>query len=401
MFSCSFILIVYLYISLLINTRCYIINDVAGKRWQGAEDMFRDFVIDNWFLTILVVLLVVLSALNPSKISIYPSLVDWNTILVLAGFMIITEVLKESGYFTAIAKKFIGMFKSERYVVMVLTLLVFFFSMFLTNDVALLMLVPFTLSIGRVADIDIVKVVSLQAIAANAGSSLTPIGNPQNMIIWRLWDVPFLGFIITMLPLAILLLVVLVLFVWFLFPPTPMVMLETKGSEEKTDKNMLVIGLILLVGFIVAVELNITLLAFPIVFLFLFYREIWKDIDYLLLFIFILIFIDFKLLAALPSVKTFLNSVIRGGKYVFWISLAVSQVVSNVPATVLLSSFVNNWKVLAYGVNVGGNGLIIASLASVIAMRIVKRKGAFLRFHFYSIPYLVITSVLASLLFFR
>ncbi len=363
--------------------------------------MFRDFIVDNWFLTILIILLAVLSVLNPSRISLYPSLVDWNTILVLAGFMIITEILEESGYFTAIAKKFIGMFKSERYVVMVLTLLVFFFSMFLTNDIALLMLVPFTLSMGRVADIDVIKVVSLQAIAANAGSSLTPIGNPQNMIIWRLWDVPFLGFIITMLPLAILLVVVLILFVWFLFPPTPMVLLETTGEEEKTDRNMLVIGLILLVGFIVAVELNITLWAFPIVFIFLFYKDVWKDIDYLLLLIFILIFIDFKLLATLPSVRALLTSFIQGGKDVFWISLAVSQVVSNVPATVLLSSFVNNWKVLAYGVNVGGNGLIIASLANVIAMRIIKRKGSFLRFHIYSVPYLVITSVLAYLLFFR
>lgn len=124
-------------------------------------------------------------------------------------------------------------------------------------------------------------------------------------------------------------------------------------------------------------------------------------VDWLLLLLFIVIFIDFHVISTIPVVSESVNALnLNSAGNVFLLSAFTSQLFSNVPASVLVSAFSHNWFAIIYGVNIGGNGLAIGSLANIIALRMVKSKKIWIDFHKYSIPYLLITGGIVYILFF-
>ncbi len=361
---------------------------------KGAQSSsLIQFVKNELLLVIFLILLILLSLIYPEKIREYPQFVDWKTIATLTGLLIITTALKESGYFYIFSMRMLRKFRDERSMALFMVLISAVLATFLTNDVALFIVVPITLSLQEILNRDASKLIIFEALAVNAGSALTPIGNPQNIFLWHSWGISFLAFMVKMVPLASILLLVLLLFVYLFFSRRD-IELPKKIMQKEKKCSLFYISLAALLLYLAALELNLVYFAVPIIillYLFLHRKTLWHA-DWLLILLFIVIFIDFSLISKIPAVHEGISSInLNTPKNLFLFSAFLSQLVSNVPATVMLSNFSSNWLVMGYGVNVGGNGVVIASLANIIALRLAKKRRIWISFHKYSLLYLLIT----------
>ena len=356
----------------------------------------------NFVFLPFLLLLVTFMMLYPAKITAYPGFVDWHTVLNLAGLLIVVTAIKESAFFGRFSRRLLIKTGSEKGLAFAIVVLSGILAMFLTNDIALFIMVPLTLGFRDVIKNDVKKLIIFQAIAVNVGSSLTPVGNPQNLFLWHRWDISFFRFVGEMAPLFVVMSVVLVVFVWISFPSKEL-SFHSKQRNKSVDSRMFFLSIVVLAGFIASIELDVAYYALAVViFIYLILcRKIFFKTDWALLLLFIVMFIDFHLMSSVPFVVKFITQLnLARPSNLFFSSLLFSQVVSNVPATIFMSKFSNGWLAIAYGVNVGGNGLVMASLANIIALRFVKGKSIWLDFHKYSILYLLITGGLVYLLFF-
>ncbi len=338
------------------------------------------------------ILLLAITLLSPDLVPQYPSFVSWSTVFTLAALFIITTAIKESSYLDILAVRVVEKVKNERSLALILILLAFLLSMVITNDVALLVLVPFTLSLQKYIARDIRKMVIFEALAVNAGSALTPIGNPQNLYLWQIWGIGFYDFVLLLLPLVLLLLTLLLFLALIFFPAKSLERMEVEG-ESRGDMRILYLSLLLLVALIALMDLHLEMYLIPFVFLaYIPYgRRVYPKVDWLLLLTFILLFLDFNALGHLPAISSFLMNRQIEGAGAFTYGVLFSQFMSNVPAAVLLGNFTRDYRWLVWGVNLGGNGAIIASLANLIALRFVKDRRWMVEFHKYSLLYLLLS----------
>lgn len=160
-------------------------------------------------LLILLAALALLTAMTPASVSSYPSLVDWPTIAALTGLLVLTKGLEASGALHRLGLWLMGFMATERAMALSLVLAAALLSMVLTNDVALFVVVPLTLGVCRITGMPATRFIIFEALAVNAGSALTPIGNPQNLFFWQLSGVSFSAFTLHMLPLVTCLMVLL------------------------------------------------------------------------------------------------------------------------------------------------------------------------------------------------
>lgn len=336
-------------------------------------------------------------------ISIFPSYIHWPTIVALSGLLMITNCFKHSGLFSKAALELSKRVDTERTLWVGLILFSVITSTFLTNDIALFLIIPFTIKLSQIAEVKILPLFIFETIAVNVGSLITPIGNPQNIFLWQKFDTGFGSFIWHMLPIGILLLGILLLASLFIAPKHP---LEINGREEITIpkvNNLLAWGGALgLLGYLLADSLGFSLPFVITVFLILLFMRpnMLLDMDWGLILLFILLFIDMGMFSGLSPVREVTQQLTLNDKaHVFWSGALYSQFLSNVPATLLLSKFTNAWYPLAAGVNIGGNGLLIGSFANIIAVRITKRPKIVLIYHRYSIPFFIASTLLVYLLF--
>jgi len=348
----------------------------------------------NFFVFFLIVLLLGFMIANPCKVHEYYKYVDWKTILTLSSLLLITTAIKESHYFDELGRRILNRFSSERSLTTFILLFSAGLSTFLTNDITLFIIVPLTLSIQNLIKNDLKKLIILEAFAVNIGSSLTPIGNPQNLFLWYQWKIPFFYFVYKLLPLVTFLLLSLLTLNYFIFGEKKLEFVERCTSVILYDKKLLTFSLLLLLACIVFLELHIELYFFPVVFLFylFFYRKAYFKADWLLIIMFILIFIDFHLISSLSSVIHFVHKIsLSTSKRVYLFSFVTSQIISNVPASVFVSKFSHDWFAITYGVNVAGNGIVISSLANLIALRLANSKVSMIEFHKFAIPFCLVT----------
>ncbi len=146
-----------------------------------------------------------------------PAAIDWHTIITLSGLMLLTKGVELSGYFDVLGRKMVRRFATERRLAMFMVLAAALLSTFLTNDVALFIVVPLTITLKRLCEIPVNRLIIFEALAVNAGSLLTPIGNPQNILIWGRSGLSFAGFIAQMAPLAGAMMLTLLLLCWCCF----------------------------------------------------------------------------------------------------------------------------------------------------------------------------------------
>lgn len=320
-------------------------------------------------------------------------LVDWNTIAILSTLIVVNTGLMYSGGLNYVAYQIMKVTDGRRKLMIISILLTAFLAMFLTNDVSLLVLIPITIAIGKFSGKNLDDVIIFQAIAANVGSLLMPFGNPQNIILFRLYSLDFFTFVKTMAPIFLVSIAILIVFS-LVFKNEK---LPPNDVKEKPRFYFFIFYLFLLVATIVGMLLNapiflfIALIAIALVFL---EPQAVARVDYVLIVVFILIFLvmnSIRSMIALPFTG--------GGILTYFTSIMFSQVISNVPTTVLFGK-VSSWAVLSYGVNIGGNGTVIASLANIIALRNLSGKN-FLKFNKYSFLFLLITALAGFLILFR
>ena len=333
-----------------------------------------DFIKREMVLTIAIILAIGSAFWVPPG-EAYLSYIDYRVLGILLSLMIVMEGFQQIGVFAAAGESLIKRTSTIRNLVMVLILLCFFSSMLITNDVALLTFVPFAVYILQRSRCEnyMIPVVVLQTIAANLGSMLTPIGNPQNLYIYNLAQMDLLVFIEIMLPYTMGALVLLL--VCMLAIPQYPVQMESIIRQGEEDRNLpkrdiLLFGILFLLCILVVVRLLPYYLVLPLIIIVTIWYDyrILKKVDYSLLFTFVAFFIFVGNLGNIPTIQNELQMLVSGKE--MWVAIAASQVFSNVPATLLLSGFTENYVELLKGVNLGGLGTLIASMASLISYKI-------------------------------
>ena len=301
----------------------------------------------------------------------YMDYIDLRVLCLLFCLMAVVDGLKGCGLFAVMAQRLLTGRGSLRRVTMILVLLPFFTSMLVTNDVSLITFVPFAVlilqAIGRTDRL--IPVIVLQTVAANLGSMATPVGNPQNLYIYAKYSVPTGYFFAAVLPIAGASLVLLILAV--VFGPKGGIEVNFGERAEITHVRRLALCIVLFIMCLLAVMRVVHYGAVTVVVfltLLLVDRAALKQVDYCLLLTFVFFFIFAGNIGNIPVVNDTLSAMLDGST--FFTSLLASQVISNVPAAVLLAGFTDDWKGLLLGTDVGGLGTIIASLASLISFKL-------------------------------
>ncbi|WP_312688418.1 anion transporter [Kosakonia sp.] len=351
---------------------------------------FRALARDR-FLHLLLLIGIALSFFVPFRPKAWPGAIDWHTIITLSGLMLLTKGVELSGYFDVLGRRMVRRFHSERRLAMFMVLAAALLSTFLTNDVALFIVVPLTITLKKLCEIPVNRLIIFEALAVNAGSLLTPIGNPQNILMWGRSGMSFLAFIGQMAPLALAMMATLLVLCWFCFPNKALSYHNgTKSANWQPRLVWSCLGFYL--AFITALELKQELagLAIVAVGFLLLARRVVLSVDWTLLLVFIAMFIDVHLLIQLPALHQILNSTSQLSPAGLWLTaIGLSQFISNVPATILLLNYVPPDTLLAWAVNVGGFGLLPGSLANLIALRMANERRIWWRFHLYSLPLLL------------
>lgn len=295
---------------------------------------------------------------------------DLRTLALLYCLMAIVAGLRKAGTFSYLAHVLCQRSKNIRLLCLLLVGLSFFSSMFITNDVALLTFVPFAVVVLEMAGEEryLPYVVVLQTVAANLGSMLLPVGNPQNLYIHSYYQLSLFEFFSVTCPIWLLSLALL--FILCLLLPRKTLSL-TLEDNQKPDKKQIFVYLILFALCLLVVFRILNwplLLGILLLVLFIFDRKVLLLPDFMLLLTFCCFFIFAGNLARIEKISTFLCKLLLGRE--FLISVLSSQVISNVPAALLLSGFTGASSAILAGTNVGGLGTPIASLASLIALRL-------------------------------
>ena len=317
----------------------------------------------------------------------YLSYVDGQTLILLFCLMTVMAGFQAHGVFTSLGAGLLRRSRSTRQVEITLVLICFFSSMLVTNDVALLTFVPFSLTVLRLAGQEsrAVPVVVLQTVAANLGSMFTPIGNPQNLYLYAQSGRGLGDFLALMLPYTLLSGLMLLL---CLLPgrSAPLAGLAPGGAEPSLRRRRTGMYLLLFLASVssVAKLLPVWLLTAAVVVCVLAAdRRVLRRVDWSLLLTFAAFFVFIGNMGRVPAFRSLLEQAISGHELVT--AVCASQVISNVPAALLLSGFTSEWDALIVGTNLGGLGTLIASMASLISYKFFVRehpqkRGAYLLF---------------------
>ena len=294
--------------------------------------------------------------------------IDGDLLLVLFALLVTVEILRASGYLDLLVKNAVGRFHTTRAFGIALIAFSGALAALVTNDVTLFVVIPFTVIASRFSDFDVEDAIVLEIIASNLIGCLTPLGNPQNLFIHHRANWPVSKFVLTMLPFSAWCAAGLLAAVFLLGPSREM----KRNEVALAHRN----GFAAIAGAVcfalVLLEVARVLPAWPAALAALiagtaFLRRGMTSIDFSILPLF---FFAFIVVEGLRSFAWHPHA------NIYFTSIALSQVISNVPATVLLTPFANGeWRELLYGVNAGGCGTIIASLANLLGWRIYVRES--------------------------
>ena len=321
--------------------------------------------------------LAVVSAFFVRPDAAYLGYIDWRTLAILFSLMTVMAGLRRQGVFDRMGRALLALSGGTLQLVLVLVGLCFFGSMFITNDVALLTFVPFTFAVldsmgGEMRQKLALPVVCMQTVAANLGSMLTPIGNPQNLYLYGKSSMGMGAFVALMLPYSLASLVMLVAWAVLVCRGQRSGSGPFLESRQNAPSSRRIIGMygVLFVVCLLAVMRVLpygAALAAVLLAALAADRDTLGGVDYSLLLTFVAFFIFIGNLGRIPAFSSWLQGIIAGREVL--VSVLASQVTSNVPAALLLSGFTQNTQALIIGTNLGGLGTLIASMASLISYR--------------------------------
>lgn len=322
----------------------------------------------------------------------YISYIDFRVLALLFCLMAVVRGFSSIGVFTRLGTMLLHKVHSLRTLAALFVFLCFFFSMLITNDVALITFVPFTILVLSMADQRqaLIPVIVLETIAANLGSMLTPLGNPQNLYLYTISGLSIGAFVRIMLPYSFVSAILLLIFILFL--PKDTVSTATAANTAnstntvtasntsnviceavKARKNSRILFTAYLILFLLCLLTVLHILPYQIMFLLVLtgfllldYRVL-KDVDYFLLLTFLCFFIFIGNMKQISLVHELISKLLVHHEVLM--GIGASQIISNVPAAILLSGFTDDYSALLIGVNLGGLGTLIASLASLISFK--------------------------------
>ena len=305
--------------------------------------------------------------------------IDWRTLGILLMMLCVLEGFKQENVLQPLVA-LAGKLKSMTSLSLFLVFCVFFSSMFVTNDVSLLIFVPLTILLFRQAGREkfILPVITLENIAAVRGSLLTPFGSPQNLFLYGQAEIGAGRFMLHMLPLCLLSGVLLIGFVFFVFRRNLHDPVSLSSDEALAKKKSFLcrryVGLFIIVLLVIVTRTSLwpAALAFVLLTIGFADRRLLGKVDYVLLATFLCFFVFSSSVARNPSIGGFLEKAVAGHEY--WWAIGLSQLISNVPATIVLYPFSRNFAGLIYGADTAGLCSLIGSLASVINYRIYVRE---------------------------
>lgn len=337
-------------------------------------------------------LLAVISIFFVSPSKNYISYIDFRVLALLFCLMAVVRGFSSIGVFTRLGTMLLTHVHSLRMLSALFIFLCFFFSMLITNDVALITFVPFTILVLSMAEQKkfLIPVIVLETIAANLGSMLTPLGNPQNLYLYTISGLSIGAFVRIMLPYSFVSAILLLIFILFL--PKDTVSTTTAANTAnstntvtvsntsnviceavKARKNPRILFTSYLILFLLCLLTVLHILPYQIMFLLVLtgfllldYRVL-KDVDYFLLLTFLCFFIFIGNMKQISLVHELISKLLVHHEVLM--GIGASQIISNVPAAILLSGFTDDYSALLIGVNLGGLGTLIASLASLISFK--------------------------------
>ena len=318
--------------------------------------------------------LALLSALIVPPSGAYIAYIDWDTLALLFSLMAVMKGFQQAGVFVCLANSLLGRVGGTRSLLSVLVFLPFLTSMVVTNDVALITFVPFALVVLRMARQErlVVPTVVMQTLAANLGSMLTPMGNPQNLYLYAKSGMSFGALCLLMLPYVLISAACIgAMIVLRRTAPVESVAVPVKLAGRRqiavyaAGFGLCLLGLFGLVSpLVIAALIAAWLLCFD--------RRLLGAVDYSLLGIFAAFFIFIGNISGIELFRGFISGVLNGHEEL--VAVLASQITSNVPAALLLSGFTESWAELIVGCNIGGLGTLIASMASLISYKAVTRE---------------------------
>ncbi len=298
------------------------------------------------------------------------SYINFKVVVLLFNLMIIISALEKLKFMDKIAIEVLLKCKNTRMVSMIFIGITFFASMLVTNDVALITFVPLAILTFKKAKIDSMKTIILQTLAANIGSSLTPMGNPQNLFLFTYYNLSAAQFFSITVPFVVLGMLWLILLNNRVSKEKLKISLKTVNIEDKKRTSIyLIIFAIVILSVFGITDYKYTFLVVIACVLFM-DKYLIKEVDYFLLATFICFFIFIGNISNIKSIQVYLHSFLQMPNMPYFSSVMFSQVISNVPCSILVSGFTKNWREVLLGVNIGGLGTLIASLASLISYKI-------------------------------
>ena len=346
------------------------------------KEKILEFIKKEVVLVVATVLAIVSAFVVPPSMA-YMEYIDWHVLELLLCLMTVMAGLQRCGLFDWLGEALLKKTSKVWQLCLVLVILCFFLSMVITNDVALITFVPFALVTLEKCKQErlLIPVVVLQTVAANLGSMLTPIGNPQNLYLYNISGMGLMEFILCMLPNTLVSFVLIMLSLLFVKGKGEEISLskiaqsQTPKERGLVDKRQTAVYLVLfalsllVVAKMVPVEL---VLGIVLIVVFCLDKSVLKKVDYCLLLTFISFFIFTGNLGNISVIRDTLQVLVNGRELL--IGIVASQGISNVPAALLLSGFTSDYRALLAGVNIGGLGTLIASMASLISYKILANK---------------------------
>lgn len=322
---------------------------------MNKNDLMLFFKKESVFFIACILAIISCFFVNPSYK--YFDYINWETLIILFVMMVIVQILYVSGIFDFIVFKLLNKVQNTRKLVFILVFLCFFTSIIITNDVALITFVPFailTLKKAKSEDLLVFTIV-LQTIAANMGSMLLPIGSPHNIFMYSVSGISFISFIVLLVPYVIVSFVFLVLLMFTISSKE-----ITVSVVDDLDGNK--IG-------------NFDIKNF--------FKNVFAGVDYFLLLTFVAFFILIGNLQNIPLICEICEKIVVGNE--LFCGIILSQIISNVPAGVMLSGFSTNYEAIIIGINIGGLGTLIASMANLISYKIFVKEFSNLKMRYIGV----------------
>lgn len=339
-----------------------------GNKALSALNGIRHFISKSLVMCIAFVAAVITSVIVPVDRQ-YIGYFDFKTLTCLFCVLAVVCALKNIKFFYILADKIVRVFKNAKMCVLALVYITFIGSMLIANDMALLTFLPlgyFVLTAASKRKYMAFTFI-MQNIAANLGGMLTPFGNPQNLYLYSKYNIPNLEFI-SIMALPFLFSIIIITVCCLIFVKSEPLKLKDEAmllNKKRTALYLTLFALSIVIVFRV-IPYWVGLIIIPPVLL-VFDRKALKSVDYGLLFTFVFFFIFAGNMARIDIVRDLFSSLLN--KNTLLVSIASCQFISNVPSAILLSQFTENYKDLLVGVNIGGVGTLISSLASLITFR--------------------------------